>query len=163
MSPRSQTFVKSSLTTYIWRIPLNGGECLQADIVDIGSQPKDLSLAINDHQLALISIETRVVLLKGTQVLSNVDLGFTVSACAIAVDGNEAIVGGQDGKLHIYSVNGDTLTQEAVLENIEVKVKNTVYHTARINNLAWSPDNHMVAAGSLDTCVIVYEVENPAS
>ncbi|XP_071698927.1 ABC transporter I family member 1-like [Rutidosis leptorrhynchoides] len=98
--------------TQIWRIPLSGDECVEANIVDIG-----------------------VVLLRGTQVLSTVDPGFTVSACAIAPDGTEAIV----------------------------KLKNMLYHTARINSLAWSPDNTMVATGSLDTCVIVYEVSKPAS
>lgn len=38
-----------------------------------------------------------------------------------------------------------------------------LYHTARINCLAWSPDNTMVATGSLDTCVIIYDISKPAS
>nr|GEX09512.1 actin-interacting protein 1-2-like [Tanacetum cinerariifolium] len=38
-----------------------------------------------------------------------------------------------------------------------------LYHTAHINSLAWSPDNTMVATGSLDTCVIVYDISKPAS
>lgn len=38
-----------------------------------------------------------------------------------------------------------------------------LFHTARINCLAWSPDNTLVATGSLDTCVIVYEIGKPAS
>lgn len=38
-----------------------------------------------------------------------------------------------------------------------------LYHTARINCLAWSPDNTLIATGSLDTCVIVYEISKPAS
>lgn len=38
-----------------------------------------------------------------------------------------------------------------------------LYHTARINCLAWSPDCNMVATGSLDTSVIIYEVGKPAS
>lgn len=46
---------------------------------------------------------------------------------------------------------------------LQVKLKNMLYHTARINCLAWSPDNSMVATGSLDTCVIIYEVGKPAS
>ncbi|KAF2317453.1 hypothetical protein GH714_022409 [Hevea brasiliensis] len=45
----------------------------------------------------------------------------------------------------------------------KVKLKNMLYHTARINCLAWSPDSSMVATGSLDTCVIIYEVDKPAS
>ena len=38
-----------------------------------------------------------------------------------------------------------------------------LFHTARINCLAWSPDSSMVATGSLDTCVIIYEISKPAS
>lgn len=46
---------------------------------------------------------------------------------------------------------------------LQVKLKNMLYHTARINCLAWSPNNSMVATGSLDTCVIIYEIDKPAS
>lgn len=38
-----------------------------------------------------------------------------------------------------------------------------LYHTARINCLDWSPDNTMVATGSLDTCVIIYDISKSAS
>lgn len=38
-----------------------------------------------------------------------------------------------------------------------------LYHTARINCLAWSPDNRLVATGSLDTCVIIYDVDKHVS
>lgn len=46
---------------------------------------------------------------------------------------------------------------------LQVKLKNMLYHTARINCLAWSPDSCMVATGSLDTCILIYEVDKPAS
>ncbi|KAL9262029.1 Actin-interacting protein 1-2-like protein, partial [Drosera capensis] len=45
----------------------------------------------------------------------------------------------------------------------EVKINNMLYHTARLNCLAWSPDSGMVATGSLDTSVIIYEIDKPAS
>lgn len=38
-----------------------------------------------------------------------------------------------------------------------------LFHTARINCLSWSPDSKLVATGSLDTCVIIYEIGKPAS
>lgn len=49
------------------------------------------------------------------------------------------------------------------MQFLQVKLNNMLYNTARINCLAWSPNSSMVATGSLDTCVIVYEVEKPAS
>ncbi|GFZ12280.1 transducin family protein [Actinidia rufa] len=191
-----EEIVSSGFDNKIWRNSLLGDQCGEAESVDIGSQPKDLSLAILSPGLALVSIDSGVVLLRGTKVVSTINLGFTVTACVIAQDGSEAIVGGQDGKLHVFSINGDTLTEEAILEkhrgaitvirfspdfsmfasadanreavvwdriSREVKLKNMLYHAARINCLAWSPDNSMVATGSLDTCVIIYEIDKLAS
>lgn len=106
-----------------------------------------MSLAINNHELALISIETGVVLLKGTQVLASVELGFTVSACAISPDGDEAIVGGQDGKLHMYSVKGDTLSEEAVLEK----------HRGAITVIRYSPDVSMFASADANREAVVWD------
>jgi WD repeat-containing protein 1 (actin-interacting protein 1) len=57
----------------------------------------------------------------------------------------------------------EMLTSYSVLAIYQVKLKNMLYHTARINCLAWSPDSHLIATGSLDTSVIVYEMEKPAS
>uniref|UniRef100_A0A2N9H5S8 Uncharacterized protein n=1 Tax=Fagus sylvatica TaxID=28930 RepID=A0A2N9H5S8_FAGSY len=223
-----EEFVTSGFDNKIWRVSVLGDQCGDADSVDIGTQPKDLSLALLSPELALVSTDSGVVLLRGTKIVSTINLGFTVTASAISPDGTEAIVGGQDGKLHIYSVSGDTLNEEAVLEkhrgaisviryspdvsmfasgdvNREavvwdrnsrefisssgcvcanelypmssipaafppvigtrwrVRLKNMLYHTARINCLAWSPDNSLIATGSLDTCVIIYEVDKPAS
>lgn len=191
-----EEIVSSGFDNKVWRCSLKGDQCGESDSVDIGFQPKNLCLALHSPDLGLVTIDTGVVLLRGTKVVSAVDLGFTATACAISPNGTEAIVGGQDGKLHIFSITGDSLKEEAVLEKHrgaitvihyspdvsmfasgdvnreatvwdcatrEVKLKNMLYHTARINCLAWSPDNTMVATGSLDTCVIVYEVDKPAS
>ncbi|CAN1180390.1 Actin-interacting protein 1-2 [Linum perenne] len=191
-----EEIVTSGFDNKVWRVQLSGEQCGDSDFVDIGSQPKDFSLALNCPELVLVTIDSGVVMLHGTKVVSTINLGFTVTASAVAPDGTEAIIGGQDGKLHVYSITGDTLTEEAVLEkhrgaitvinyspdtsmfasgdanrealvwdrvSREVKLKNMLYHTARINCLAWSPDNRMVATGSLDTCIIVYELDKPVS
>ncbi|KAK3189576.1 hypothetical protein Dsin_029137 [Dipteronia sinensis] len=191
-----EEIVTSGFDNKVWRIPLSDGECGDAEYVDVGSQPMDVSLAISSPRLALVSTDSGVVLLNGAKVVSNIKLGFPVTACAIAPDGSEAIVGGRDGKLHIYSVSGDTLKEEAVLEkhrgaitvieyspdvsmfasadgfhesvvwdraSKEVKLNNMLFHTARLNCLAWSPNSTLVATGSLDTCVVIYEIGKPAS
>ncbi|XP_021727298.1 actin-interacting protein 1-1-like [Chenopodium quinoa] len=188
--------ILSGFDNKVWRAPIQADECGSAEHVDVGSQPKDLSVALNVPELVLVATDSGAVLLNGLKVLSSIDLGFTVTASAISPDGTEAVLGGQDGKLHIYSVSGDTLTEEAVLEKHrgaitviryspdvsmfasgdanreavvwdrstrEVKLNNMLYHTARINCLAWSPESTMVATGSLDTSVIIYELGKPAS
>ncbi|XP_047171882.1 actin-interacting protein 1-2-like [Vigna umbellata] len=188
--------IASGFDNKVYRVPLEGDNLGPAEILDVGSQPKDLSLALGHPDLAIVAIESGVVLLNGSKVLSTVKLDFIVTAAALSPDGSEAIVGGQDGKLRIYSVSGDTITEQTVLEkhrgaitvikyspdvtmfasadlnreavvwdraSKEVKLNNMLFNTARINNLAWSPDSTLVATGSLDTCVIIYEVGKPAS
>ncbi|KAK1320752.1 hypothetical protein QJS10_CPA03g00498 [Acorus calamus] len=191
-----EEIVASGFDNKVRRIPLRGDQCGDAECIDIGAQPKDLSLALKSPELALVSTEAGVVILRGPKVMSTIKFSCPVTASVVSPDGSEAIVGGQDGKLHIYSIAGDTLTEDTVLEKHrgaisviryspdasmfasgdvnreavvwdrvtrEVKLKNMLYHTARINCLAWSPDSGKVATGSLDTCVIVYEVDKPAS
>ncbi|KAJ4765427.1 WD repeat-containing protein 1 [Rhynchospora pubera] len=186
----------SAYDNKVWKIPLDGNQCGEAESIDIGSQPKDLSLASGSPGLALVVTDSGAIILKDLKIVSNVNLGITVTAVAVSHEGNEVIVGGQDGKLHVYTVDGNDLKEEAVIEKHrgaitaikyspdgsmyasadtnreavvwdratkEVKLKNMLYHTARINCLAWSPDSRLIATGSLDTSVIVYELDKPAS
>jgi WD40 repeat protein len=135
------------LTTKIWRVSVHEDQCGDSDSVDIGTQPKDLSLALLSPELALVSIDSGVVLLRGTKVLSTINLGFTVTASAIAPDGSEAIVSGQDGKLHIYSIMGDTLKEEAVLEK----------HRGAVSVIRYSPDVSMFASGDVNREAVVWD------
>lgn len=86
-------------------------------------------------------------MLRGTKVVSTINLGFTVTACTIAPDGSEAIVGGQDGKLHMYSITGDTLKEEAVLEK----------HRGSISVIRYSPDVSMFASGDLNREAVIWD------
>ncbi|KAA8541323.1 hypothetical protein F0562_025286 [Nyssa sinensis] len=142
-----EEIISSGFDNKIWRNSLHGDQCGDADSIDIGSQPKDLSLAILSPELALVSIDSGVVLLHGTKVVSTINLGFVVTASTVAPDGSEAIVGGQDGKLHIYSIKGDTLTEEATLEK----------HRGAITVIRYSPDVSMFASGDVNREAVVWD------
>lgn len=86
-------------------------------------------------------------MLRGTKVVSTINLGFAVTASAIAPDGSEAIIGGQDGKLHVYSITGDTLTEEVVLEK----------HRGAISVIRYSPDVSMFASGDANREATVWD------
>lgn len=135
------------MTIQVMRIALQGDHCGEGVLVDVGGQPKDLSLALLSPKLALVAIDSGVVLLQDTKVVSTINLGFSVTASAISPDGTEAIIGGQDGKLHIYSINGDTLTEEAVLEK----------HRGAISVIRYSPDVSMFASGDLNREAVVWD------
>ncbi|KAF8390047.1 hypothetical protein HHK36_024568 [Tetracentron sinense] len=131
----------------VWRVPLHGDQCGDAASIDIGSQPKDLNLSLLSPELALVSTDSGVVMLRGLKVVSTINLGYAVTASAIAHDGSEAIVGGQDGKLHIYSIVGDTLKEEAVLEK----------HRGAISVIRYSPDVSMFASGDVNREAVVWD------
>lgn len=135
------------MATQIWRVSVHGDQCGDADSVDIGTQPKDLSLALLSPELALVSTDSGVVMLHGTKVLSTINLGFTVTASVISPDGSEAIIGGNDGKLHIYSITGDTLKEEAVLEK----------HRGAVSVIRYSPDVSMFASGDVNREAVVWD------
>ncbi|XWS60893.1 hypothetical protein CRYUN_Cryun07bG0077100 [Craigia yunnanensis] len=144
----SYVFLLMLLLFRIWRISLHGDQCEDGDSVDIGSQPKDLSLALLSPELALITTDSGVVMLHGKKVVSTINLGFAVTASAVAPDGSEAIIGGQDGKLHIYCITGDTVKEEAVLEK----------HRGAITVIRYSPDFSMFASGDVNREAIVWDL-----
>lgn len=133
------------MNTQVRIIPLNGDQCGEAELIDVGSQPKDLSIL--SPEFAIVSTDSGVVMLHGTKIVSTINFGYSVTACAVAPDGGEAVVGGQDGKLHIYSISGDTLTEEAVLEK----------HRGAISVIRYSPDNSMFASGDLNREAVVWD------
>lgn len=131
----------------MWRAPIQGNECGPVEQIDVGSQPKDLSVALNAPETVLVATDSGAVLLNGLKVLSSINLGFTVTASSISPDGTEVILGGQDGKLHIYSVSGDTLTEEAVLEK----------HRGAITVIRYSSDVSMFASGDANREAVVWD------
>lgn len=70
-----------------------------------------------------------------------------------------------------YSPSGSMLAscdsnrEAAVWDTVsrELKMKNLVYHTARVNCIAWSPSSELFATGSLDTNIFVYDINKDPS
>ncbi|VAH56215.1 unnamed protein product [Triticum turgidum subsp. durum] len=191
-----EELITSGYDNKVFRIPVNGDQCGDAESADVGGQPNALNIALQQPEFALVTTDSAIVLLNKSNVTSTTKVSYTITSSAVSPDGTEAIIGAQDGKLRIYSISGDTVTEEAVLEKHrgpittihyspdvsmfcsadsnreavawdratrEVKLKNMLFHTARINCLAWSPDSRFVATGSLDTCAIIYDVDKPAA
>uniref|UniRef100_A0A0C9RR32 TSA: Wollemia nobilis Ref_Wollemi_Transcript_95_2686 transcribed RNA sequence n=1 Tax=Wollemia nobilis TaxID=56998 RepID=A0A0C9RR32_9CONI len=115
--------------------------------IDLGAQPKDLDVAVGCPDLAFVSTDAGIVIIRGSELVSTTDVGYAVTAAAVSPDGTEAVVGGQDGKLHVYTIKGDTLTEESVLER----------HRGPINAIRYSPDGSMFASGDLNREAVVWD------
>ncbi|CAM6029459.1 unnamed protein product [Sphagnum balticum] len=196
MVARGDELLTCGMDNKLWRVMLSGNTYGDTEATDLELQPQDLDVTLSSSDVVVVPTKASIIILHGSTVISKTDVGYQPSAAAISPDGSEIVVGGQDGKLYIYSVKGDTLIQESVLERHrgaltavrfspdgtmiasgdqnreavvwdrgtrEVKMKNMLYHTARINTLAWSPDSLKVATASVDSCVYVYDVTKPVS
>lgn len=94
-----------------------------------------------------MATDSGAVILKDLKIVSNVNLGFTVTAVAVSHEGNEVVVGGQDGKLHVYTVDGDALKEEAVIEK----------HRGAITTIKYSPDGSMYASADTNREAVVWD------
>ncbi|KAJ3290770.1 Structural maintenance of chromosomes protein 2 [Borealophlyctis nickersoniae] len=125
---------------------------------------------------------------------TTVSLPYTPSSVAINPSGTEVAIGGEDNKVHLYTLTGGKLEERTVFDgnrgpvtslsyspngtmlaaadtarNVlvydaasgEVKINQWVFHNARVNTVAWSPDSLHAVSGSLDTNVEVWSVEKP--
>ncbi|KAJ8930242.1 hypothetical protein NQ314_016970 [Rhamnusium bicolor] len=64
-----------------------------------------------------------------------------------------------------YLVACDAHRKVVLYSTEEYKLANNKewgFHNARVNCVAWSPDSQLVASGSLDTSIIIWQVEKPA-
>ena len=87
-----------------------------------------------------------VFLIKGGNT-SQVAAAYGPSSVAISPDGNEVAVGGEDNKIHIYSVAGNNLNPTKVLEQ----------HRGGVTAVKYSPDGRHIASGSKDRNVYVWD------
>jgi WD repeat-containing protein 1 (actin-interacting protein 1) len=105
-----------------------------------------LNLAVQKPEFALVTTDSGIILLHNSKVISTTTVNYTITSSSVSPDGSEAIVGAQDGKLWIYSISGDTLT-EVVLEK----------HRGAITSIHYSPDVSMFASADANREAVVWD------
>ncbi|XP_063607202.1 actin-interacting protein 1-like isoform X2 [Penaeus indicus] len=113
--------------------------------ISLGSQPKMIA-SLDD---GVICITTKEICM----IRDNVKVGsFPVSwdGLSISTNGsfsNDVAVGGQDNLIHIYTLDGNTLTE-----------KTTLQHLGPVTDVAYSPDGQYLVACDANRKVIVYSL-----
>ncbi|KAL2643049.1 hypothetical protein R1flu_010636 [Riccia fluitans] len=135
----------------LWTASLSGGTLGELVSLDLGAQPVSLH-AINASQgeIALVVTDNELFILEGSKILSKTQTDYTAKAGALSSNGSEAVIGGEDGKVRIYSIEGDTLVEQKVLEK----------HRGAITVVQFSPDDSMVASGDQNREAVVWSRES---
>ncbi|KAM8757267.1 WD repeat-containing protein 1 [Acanthopagrus schlegelii] len=113
---------------------INKKEYSASDVVKMDFQPKSVSVASGGLSLA-VCVE-QIVLLKDKKKVFTLDrLGYEAEVGAIHPGGTTAAVGGKDEKIHLYSIQGNTLKDEG--KTIDAK--------GTITEMAYSPNGAYLA------------------
>ena len=132
-----------------------GGEATRKTAEQLGFEPttvaasKVIALGAADGRVHLCGADgTPTAVLEGGRS--------AITALAFSPDGALLAAGESSGKIRVYDVAAR-----------EVRLTQWVFHTARINAIAWSPDGQHAASASLyvdadsDTHIYVWSVEPP--
>uniref|UniRef100_A0A3B4Z011 WD repeat domain 1 n=1 Tax=Stegastes partitus TaxID=144197 RepID=A0A3B4Z011_9TELE len=113
---------------------INKKEYSASDVVKMDVQPKSVSAAVGGLSLAVCI--GQVVLLKDKKKIFTLDnLGYEAEVGVIHPGGTTAAVGGQDEKIHLYSIQGNTLKDEG----------QTLDASGAITDMAYSNDGAYLA------------------
>lgn len=118
-----------------------------SDVVKMDFQPKSVSVAAGGLSLA-VCIGQIVVVKDKKKVFTLDNLGYEAEVGALHPGGTTAAVGGADGKVHLYSVQGNTLKDEG--KALEVK--------GPITDMAYSNDGAYLAAIDDKKVITVFNV-----
>jgi WD40 repeat protein len=125
---------------------LSSGEYVSEAV--LGGQPKDLSVCPSDGSLVAVATNKGLVLVRDGSVVATSEVSWDPTSVSFAPDGTEIAVGGEDKKVHLFAVDGNTLTEGE---------PHSDKHFGQITCLAHSPDGKFTAVGDTDRDVRIYD------
>ncbi|KIH66880.1 WD domain, G-beta repeat protein [Ancylostoma duodenale] len=114
--------------------------------VKLPSQPLDLASA-QEGGLTIVACYKNVLVFKDEQL--STDLSVSFSPSCVALSGNKVAVGGQDSKVHIFTLSGTKLSEEKTLP-----------HSSPITKVAFSPNGEYLVATDSGRKVVPYSVND---
>ncbi|CAD6190536.1 unnamed protein product [Caenorhabditis auriculariae] len=121
-------------------------EAVRSSSVKLASQPLGLA-STPDGSVAVVACYKHIVLFQNGKQVAEVPIGFSSSSVSISADKSLVAVGGQDAKVHIYSLSGTNLAEKKVLT-----------HSAPITSVAFSPNGEYLAVTDSGRKVVPYSV-----
>nr|P90587.1 RecName: Full=66 kDa stress protein; AltName: Full=p66 [Physarum polycephalum]AAC26321.1 66-kDa stress protein p66 [Physarum polycephalum] len=112
----------------------------------LDSQPQSVAVA-QGKDIAVVVTLNSVVVLQGEKVASTTAVKYQPTVVRVSVDGSEVAVGAKDNSIHIYSLSGTTLSEQAVLSG----------HRGFLTAIAYSPDGKHFASADQNRDIFVWD------
>lgn len=109
-------------------------------------QPRGMDI-LKELNIIVVGCVKELVVIQENRKVSSLPISYESSCVSINAGTNEVAVGGDDNKIHIYSLNGTQLELKGELE-----------HLGAITDCAFSPDFKFLAACDSNRKVVLYAV-----
>ncbi|XP_030375243.1 actin-interacting protein 1 [Scaptodrosophila lebanonensis] len=117
-------------------------------VVKLNCQPRGLAILRTENIIALACIK-ELTLVQDQKKIFSLPIKFEASSISANVETLEVAVGGDDQKVHIYKLNGNTLEPNTDLD-----------HLGAVTDVAYSPDQKYLVACDAHRKVVLYSVED---
>ncbi len=115
--------------------------------VKLNSQPRGLDI-FREQNIVILACQKEITVVQDKRVASNLPIPFEASSISVNPDTMDVAVGGDDSKVHIYSLAGTTLSP-----------KTEIVHLGPVTDCAYSPDRKYLVACDANRKVILTTVE----
>ncbi|XP_017128528.1 actin-interacting protein 1 [Drosophila elegans] len=116
-------------------------------VVKLNCQPRGLAILRSENIIALACIK-ELTLVQDKKKIFSLPIKYEASSIAINADTSDVAVGGDDQKLHIYSLKGGVLEPKVELD-----------HLGAVTDVSYSPDLKYLVACDAHRKVVLYSVE----
>lgn len=96
-----------------------------------------------------VSMKT-VNLIRGGAIVSKINASWSPTCVAISPCGTTAVVGGEDKNVHVFKIDGASITESKVLSG----------HAREISAIAYSPDGKYIASGCKNRNIILWNTSD---
>lgn len=110
----------------------------------LSCQPRGMDI-FREQNIIIIACVKEIAVLQDHRKVSSVPISYEASSLSANSEKMEIAVGGDDSKVHIYSLNATTLT-----------LKEELLHLGAVTDVAYSPDNQYLVASDSNRKVILY-------
>jgi len=136
------------------KIRLNNPENHQFkdDATALGGKPVAVAAAHKDKDLfAVVTAQEKLVLLRGSKVVSSCDLGCRPNNVAFSPNDSQIVVSGKDGKVHLFDVSHDAAKPSKSLEN----------HLKEVNVCTYNNNGSMLVSAGKDRNIYIWIGDKP--
>lgn len=129
------------------QIDIEGNTYTKQD-VQLGSQPRGMDIT-KDNSTIIVGSVNEISVIQNGRVVNVTKVNYEPSSVSICTNGHVAVGGGTDNKVHIFELNGTTLTAKIDLS-----------HTGAITAVTYSPDDKYLVASDANRKLVLYTVED---